>query len=341
MSRTRRVPLQKGKYISQIEVNEKSLTIHYKKRKKVALCLVGINERYWDYLKQVILDAREHFLPQHSVDFHVWSDMPEGTIEGVTHHPVEPVEWPAPTLMRYHLFLDKEELLKKYDYVFYCDADMRIVTKISDDILGKGLTAAPHPGYAVKPQYIPPYEPNKDSKAYIPRLGYLADEGGKRRFIPFYAAGGFQGGTAREFLKAMKVMKKNIDWDFDKINYTAIWNDESHWNKYLWDYQRKGGDITFLDVSYIYPDSLIQEYYIPLWGKKYDPKIITITKPFSLSKQAAQELHEMMGTPLPPQQGLLACTECQVPLNVPGYRVLRVHKCNGPGKDHQLEMQKI
>lgn len=342
---TRKVPLPKEKYISKIEINDEGLLLSYKRKKKVALLLIGVNERYWPYLNQVIKDAREHFLPQHKVDFHVWSDMPEGTIENVFHHPTDSIEWPYPTLMRYHLFLNEEEKLKEYDYLFYLDADMRIVAKISDEILGEGLTTAPHPGYAVNPLYIPPYEPNKDSRAYIPRLGRLVTENsGKTRFMPFYAAGGFQGGVAREFLKAMKELKRNIDWDLDHLNYIAIWNDESHWNKYLWDFQRKEGNITFLDVSYIYPDSLIKEYYEPLWGRKYDPKIITITKPFSLSKQAAEELNQLMGKPATPVSHLPSldkCTECGQTLNAPGFRILRVHQCLGLGKDHQLEMVKL
>lgn len=207
----------------------------------------------------------------------------------------DPAEWPAPTLMRYHLFLNEEEKLKKYDYVFYMDADMKVVQKISDEILGEGLTAAPHPGYAINKRMIPPYEPNPESTAYIHRLGQLVEEEpGKKRFYPFYAAGGFQGGKSKLFLKSMKSMKKNINTDFDEKNYTAIWNDESHWNKYLWEFQKKGGDITFLDVSYIYPDSLIKEFYNNLWGKEYEPKIITLTKPWSVSKQGGQELSEFI-----------------------------------------------
>lgn len=216
----------------------------------------------------------------------------DATLEGTTLVDTASVPWPSPTLMRYHLFLNQEEKLKEYDYVFYMDADMRVVDTIGDDILGNELVAAPHPGYAVMPLLIPPYEPNPESTAYIPRLGRVVDEGGTRRFHPFYAAGGFQGGASKPFLEAMRVMKKNIDKDFDN-NYIAIWNDESHWNKYLFDHQKKGGDITFLDPSYVYPDSLIDELYVPkIWGKKYPPKIITLTKPFTLSAQGAEAIQQ-------------------------------------------------
>ena len=84
-------------------------------------------------------------------------------------------------------------------------------------------------------------------------------------------------------------MKKNIDMDFNN-NYIAIWNDESHWNRYLFDHE----PAVVLSPSYICPDSLIDEYYVKIWGKKYEPKIITLTKPFSLSSQGAQEIQKFI-----------------------------------------------
>ena len=89
-------------------------------------------------------------------------------------------------------------------------------------------------------------------------------------------------------------MKSKIDKDFN-INYIPIWNDETVWNKYLWEYQSQGGKILFLDPSYVYPDSLIQEYYVSkVWGRNFDAKIITLTKPFTLSMEGAQEINKFI-----------------------------------------------
>ena len=214
----------------------------------------------------------------------------DAALQGVTVIDTDAVPWPSPTLMRYHLFLNEEEKLKDYDHIFYMDADMRVVDSIGDEILSEGLTAAEHPMHHLRKEYIPPYEPNKESTAYIPRPGKVIDENGKPRFRPYYFAGGFQGGLAKDFIKAMQVMKANIDKDFDK-NYIAVWNDESHWNKYLFDCQEPD---VILSPSYVYPDSLIKEYYEPLWGQSFEPKIITLTKPFTLSVQAAQEINKVI-----------------------------------------------
>lgn len=387
----RTVNLPKGKYFSNIEVDDQGLHFALKNKKKVALLFISLNDRYWPYLSQVLKDCRQYFLPQHHVDYFVWTDYNEDSkrrqlagvdvlykawidapqkqaafeavlytfsqlirlyssfypqqmqaisetlqqlgltlkmdvekawiestheitendvqvlcqamrdiiqlsqkdmdaaLEGVTISDTEPVAWPAPTLMRYHLFLNQEEKLKDYDYVFYMDADMRIVSKISDEIIGEGLTAAEHPMYSLRREYVPPYEPNSKSTAHIKRPGKVVDENGRPRFKPYYYAGGFQGGTTKSFIRAMKTMKGNIDKDFNN-NYIAIWNDESHWNKYLSEHE----PAIVLSPSYIYPDSLIKEYYEKVWGTSYEPKIITLTKPFTLSSQGAADINKFL-----------------------------------------------
>lgn len=255
---------------------------------KVAVVAITLNEPYWQYIDPMVKSMRKFFLNGHDVDYIVWTDMPKerGDALGVKVIPTESFDWPLPTLFRYSLFLRQEELLKEYDYIFYCDADMLAVSRIGDEILGEGLTAAPHPGYYVNRMYIPPYEPNDKSTAFIPRPGRVITENGKKRFLPFYAAGGFQGGRTDEWIKAMKVMKENIDNDFSK-NYIAIWNDESHWNKYLFDNPAS----VYLDPSYVYPDTLNTAYYRKVWGRNFVPKLVTITKKFSMNKDGGTTLN--------------------------------------------------
>jgi|ERR1035437_6954524 hypothetical protein len=248
------------------------------KKYKVAFLWICLNPQYWEYAKDMMEGARKFFLPGHQTDFFLWSDMPPENNYGATVFPTEPVEWPLPTLMRYSLFLQQEEKLKEYDYLFYCDVDMKFVGIVGDEILGEGLTAAQHPMYAIRKEFIAPTEPNPKSTAYMDLPKY-------------YFAGGFQGGKTADFIKAMKVMKKNIDVDFTK-NYMARWNDESHWNKYLHD----NPPYIVLSPSYIYPDSLIKEYYEKLWGCSYVPKLVTLTKKFSTSAEGGAAVTKMINT---------------------------------------------
>lgn len=256
---------------------------------KVAVVTICLNPPYHPYLEKMVNSARKFFLKGHQVDFYTWSDMPENQLQGIKVFPTEPFAWPEPTLKRYHLFLQQEELLSGYDFIFYIDSDMEFVSRVGDEVLGDGLTGAQHPMYALAQMYIPPYEPNKDSTAYIPRPGRIVEKDGKKRLEPLYWAGGFQGGRTEEFITAMKVMKENIDKDFSN-NYIAIWNDESHWCKYLFG----NPPSVVLSPSYVYPDSLINAYYKKVWGRNYVPKLITITKPFSLTKDGGVVLNQTL-----------------------------------------------
>lgn len=267
----------------------------------VGLMFIAVNPPYWQYAKQVIEGVKQFFLPGHNVEIMLWTDMqnwPEAKDVnfGATVFPVDAMEWPYPTLMRYHFFLKQEEYLKKFDYIFYLDLDMRLVGIVGDEIFGPNLTMARHPMYQVRQNLWYPYEPNPSSAAHIRQPGKIVLKDGKQMFEPIYAAGGFQGGTTESFLPAMKAMAANIDADLDK-GYIARWNDESHWNHYLFEHGMQ--DVVDLDVSYIYPDSMINEYYKPIWGRDYTPRIITITKPFSTSAEggaaAAQMMREMKG----------------------------------------------
>lgn len=316
------------------------------KNKKIALLFICLNPPYWPYVKDVIEDCDKYFLTNrknnHKVDYFLWSDIKDETF-GATVFPTDGAPWPAPTLMRYHLFLQQEEILKDYDYIFYMDADMRVVSSIDDEILGESLTMAEHPMYALQPKYVPPYEPNKESAAFVNRLGIVTSnpQNGNPWLKPLYAAGGFQGGKSEDFIKAMKVMKKNIDKDFNK-NYSAVWNDESHWNRYLSDNCNPlhGGKLTVLTPSYVYPDSLINEYYIPLWGKNYQPKIVTLTKPFSLSKEGGEGVQKMINAEVP-TENTLTCSTCGDHLNFKGHYLKRVVSCKGKGQLHEIESVKI
>lgn len=298
------------------------------KKFKVAFVFICLNPLYWQYAPMMVAGARQFFLPGHKTDFFFWTDIPKNGYEisgkisnawaqrgqnlsdinvlnalqnvinevtdlrnktDITLIPTEAVEWPYPTLLRYNLFLQQEEKLKEYDYIFYCDIDMQFVDVVGDEILGQGITSAVHPMYHLRKEYFPPYEPNEKSASYIKRPGKIINEDAKLRFQPLYYAGGFQGGKSDKFIEAMKATKKIIELDLNK-GYIPIWNDESAWNKYL----SENPPEIVLSPSYIYPDSLIEEYYVPLWGCNYKPRLKTLTKWFSVSPEGGQAVAKMI-----------------------------------------------
>ncbi len=281
-------PSIKDKYETEIMLWSDMPETPVEIRQKVAEFLVSRNEATTSVVNSESVEILLDDTKKKEVN-----DLVGGVLEirkSVKVFPTEPVEWPLPTLLRYNLFLQQEEYLNQFDYLFYIDIDMRITDWIGEEILGDGLTAAEHPMYALRPNLYPPYEPNPDSTAYIKRPGkVITGEDGKPRFKPFYYAGGFQGGKTPDFIKAMKVMRKNIDDDFNR-NYVAIWNDESHWNKYL----SENPPEVVLNPSYIYPDSLIADYYFKIWGRNYSPKIMTLTKSFTTSSEGGEAVKRLI-----------------------------------------------
>lgn len=305
---------------------------------KIGVLVISLNEVFIPYTKKMLETAKSRLFPGEDVEYMIWSDTTDWP--GCTVFEVDAVPWPYPTLMRYHLFLQQEEKLRTFDKLLYIDADMEVMCEINPDILGDGLTCASHPMYRLDRRFIPPYEPNPNSAAYIPRLGQImTDNKGKLWFEPIYAAGGIQGGNAAKFIEAMWWMKRAIDRDMQN-NYIPIWNDESIFNAYL--FHHPDDKLIVLDPGYVYPDSLIKEYYIPIWGRDYEKKIVTITKKHTLSKEGGDALKKFIGQPTqsaPATVSPVVCADCRDVLMHPaGLQIHRIIKCNGPMKQHDCEL---
>jgi histo-blood group ABO system transferase len=145
------------------------------------------------------------------------------------------------TLGRYKIFTNNSDTLSEMDYLFYCDADMKFVGNVGDEILGERVGTI-HPGFF--------HNPNSSNVALEKRPQSLA-------YLPIntiknYYAGGFNGGTSEEFLKMSKIISNNIDIDLEKHNIIAEWHDESHMNKYFYE----NNPSIELSPSYCYPESL-------------------------------------------------------------------------------------
>ena len=218
---------------------------------KIGLVMIATG-KYIRFIDPLIESACQYFLPNHSVTYHVFTDNQDylkrkesNLIPLYRKHEA----WPNPTLLRYETFVNYYDQLIKMDYLFYCDADMLFCAPIGDEILSQRV-ATIHPGF-LGGRGTP--ETRWQSTAYISPVEKLV-----------YYAGGFNGGTAKDFLEMSKKIDKNIKKDLE-YNIIAKWHDESHLNKYLMD----NPPTKVLSPSYCYPEN---------WKLNYEKKLLALDK---------------------------------------------------------------
>jgi len=204
--------------------------------KNVALCVIA-TAKYQRFLPALLESVRRYFLVGHHVWPIVFSDT-QPPVDKIAFQPIQHRAWPGPTLYRYRDMLSARLLLQDMDGIFYCDADMQFVAPVGLEVLGDGLTATLHPGFHNRPRGAFTYEHRRESRAFV------GSHEGTR-----YYAGGFQGGRGNDYLKAMEELAAAIDDDAAR-GVTAVWHDESHWNRYLIDHP----PAVTLDPSYCCPE---------------------------------------------------------------------------------------
>lgn len=205
--------------------------------------------KYKIFWKDFYLTMEKNFIDEAERHYFVFTDSNEIDFEkeNTNIHRIyqKDLGWPDATLMRFHIFLQKEKELSSMDYIFFFNANLIIKEPIkSEEFLPQGeykLIATIHPGFYNKNRNKFTYENNKKSTAFIEKT-----QG------EHYFAGGLNGGKTENFIRAMKLMRDNIDSD-KKNGIMAKWHDESHWNKYL----ISRIDIKILPPSYLYPEGWI------------------------------------------------------------------------------------
>jgi histo-blood group ABO system transferase len=213
--------------------------------------IVVATGKYDRFVPQLWSSARQFLLPKHHCRLFLMTDhsfdLPHCECLHVPHEP-----WPGPTLHRYRHVCTYADRFQGLDYLLQSDADMRFVNPVGEEILGS-LVATVHPGFFDKPRTSWTYERRGESRAQVP-------PGRGRR----YYCGGFQGGAAKWYLAAAREIDAAIKAD-ECDGITAVWHDESHWNRYLIDRP----PTVELSPSYCYPEG---------WSLPFEPKLLALSK---------------------------------------------------------------
>lgn len=187
-------------------------------KKNIGICVMATG-RYDSFIEPLVESARQNFCTDHNVTFFVFTDGTIPQAKDIVRIQQSRLGWPYDTMLRPEVYFKNRTTLQDMDYLFSMDADMRITGKVGKRILSD-LVGTQHPGFYSKRGT---YETNPNSVAYVEK-----NEG------EFYFAGGFWGGTAKNFLQACKQISKNIRTDMDN-GIMPLWHDESHLNRYFID----------------------------------------------------------------------------------------------------------
>lgn len=225
-------------------------------KQNVGVIIIATN-KYVMFIDELIKSIKQYFLLKHNVHIYIFTDKDikyndlKINIIKINHE-----KFPGPSLFRYKYIDEHKIYFKDLDYLFYIDADMKIVNEIDDSIFSD-LTVVKHFGFIDKDNKQFTYERNVKSTSYI-HYGQGID----------YYFGCFQGGKTNTFLKMCSVLKDNIEKDLQN-NIIAIWWDESHLNKYC----IKNKPTKILPPNYVYPEDWKEHSNL-----KSIPKIISIKK---------------------------------------------------------------
>jgi len=205
-----------------VRIGESRSCLLHPEPKHVGLCIIATSN-YRMYVRPLLRSIRANFLPGHKVTVFLFTDARQDHGSDVCVIPTKHREWPGMTLGRYDLFLEHAGAFEGLEYLFYLDVDMRVIGKVGDEIFGRTVGVL-HPGFHDKPRAKWTYECRPQSAAFVG-----PDEGSH------YFAGGFQGGEKDCYLGAVREMADQISRDSGR-GLTAVWHDESHWNRYLIDH---------------------------------------------------------------------------------------------------------
>lgn len=210
--------------------------------KKIAVItfVSGDDSKQWNAFYQ---SSKKNFLPNHHKKYFVFTDIKDLKIDHKLAQKIVIHENDF-ELKKQHLFQKIKTELEAFDYVYFMDVNLDVLTNLNEEILptkDQELVYAIHPWHYRWAMNLLPYERNEKSKAYIKEVD------GK-----FYVQNVFYGGTKDGFINLSQTIQSWVDSDI-KENAIPKWKEESYLNKYLVERQKEAKKPLILTPEYVYP----------------------------------------------------------------------------------------
>ena len=183
--------------------------------------------KYNQFFKGFYESCETNFLVCAKKEYFVWTDN-DSLAEGLSNVHIfhkECAGFPADSLFRFEMFLQAENELKAFDYIYFFNANAKFLQPVGEEILPDktGLSMGTWPGRFEKEHpMLHPYERNKKSLAYVAPYG---------KDYTYYM-GGLNGGTSEAFLQMIRTLAYNIRDDYERGIIAKV-HDQSHINAYL------------------------------------------------------------------------------------------------------------
>jgi hypothetical protein len=213
---------------------------------KLAVVFIGTN-KYLNFLPSWYNACEKFLTPKTEKQYFVFTDGEiEGMPENVNAFSQEHLPWPYITLKRWDTILKARTPLEQFDYVLFLDADMRVVSEVSEEDLftNKKFIGVHHPCHAMgmnpHTQFPGAFETNPQSLASITE----EDD------VSTYWQGCLWGGRVPYVIDMIKELDRRTMDDLDR-DVIAVWHDESQMNKFFIENKE---DVHTLGPQYAYPE---------------------------------------------------------------------------------------
>lgn len=182
--------------------------------------------KYSSFFEAFYKSAEQFLLKGEEKHYFVWTDHDEiaKDLPNVTLIHRQCQGFPFDTLFRFDMFLQIEDELRKFDYIYFFNSNALLLRPIGKEILPDetGLAMGVWTYTYDKPARFFTYERRPASRAYVAPYG--------KDYV--YYMGGLNGGTAEQYMDMIATLSRNIHDDYDR-GIIAVYHDESHINAYM------------------------------------------------------------------------------------------------------------
>ena len=117
---------------------------------KILILTIATN-KYIQFVERLYDNIEEKFLNGHEIQGLLFTEHDVETSDNIKVSQIDHEPWPMPTLKRFNYFVKEKDYISQFDYCYYFDVDMGIVSEVGDEVL-IDLVSTMHPYQSFYPK---------------------------------------------------------------------------------------------------------------------------------------------------------------------------------------------